>query len=119
MQINRPLYLIEDGGRLALGLNGQGPKTLMRAMNNNSGAFPLKSVVPAIAPSQLGDPGFREAHGLQYNYVAGAMANPFYFQIGFTGVEIAKVAKTFGVLATLLGVFAGGMLVARGVAGWH
>ncbi len=45
--------------------------------------------------------------------VAGAMANPFYFQIGFTGVEIAGVTKAFGVAATLVGVFAGGALVVR------
>ena len=45
--------------------------------------------------------------------VAGAMLNPFYHQIGFTGVEIASVTKVFGVMATLAGVFVGGMLVAR------
>ena len=53
---------------------------------------------------------------LLYKYgdaVAGAMANPFYVQLGFTGVEIASVTKVFGVVATLLGVFAGGVLVAK------
>jgi len=53
---------------------------------------------------------------LLYKYgdaIAGAMANPFYFQIGFSGVEIAGVTKVFGVAATLVGVFAGGALVAR------
>lgn len=53
---------------------------------------------------------------LLYKYgdaIAGAMANPFYHQIGFSGVEIASVTKAFGVAATLAGVFAGGALVAR------
>ena len=53
---------------------------------------------------------------LLYKYgdaVAGAMANPFYQQLGFTGVEIAEVTKILGVVATLGGVFAGGALVAR------
>jgi PAT family beta-lactamase induction signal transducer AmpG len=53
---------------------------------------------------------------LLYKYgdaIAGAMANPFYYQIGFSGVEIASVTKVFGVAATLVGVFAGGALVAR------
>ncbi len=53
---------------------------------------------------------------LLYKYgdaVAGAMANPFYHQIGFTGVEIASVTKALGVAATLVGVFAGGALVAK------
>jgi MFS transporter, PAT family, beta-lactamase induction signal transducer AmpG len=53
---------------------------------------------------------------LFYKYgdaVAGAMANPFYYQIGFTGLEIAGVTKIFGVVATLLGIVAGGVFVAR------
>ncbi len=42
---------------------------------------------------------------------AGVMANPFYIKIGFTKVEIANVSKIFGVFATLVGVFAGGIAV--------
>jgi PAT family beta-lactamase induction signal transducer AmpG len=45
--------------------------------------------------------------------VAGTMANPLYILIGFTKVEIATVAKIYGVAATLAGVAAGGILVAR------
>ena len=44
---------------------------------------------------------------------AGVMANPFYINIGFTKIEIANVSKIFGVVATLLGVFTGGLLVKR------
>jgi len=44
---------------------------------------------------------------------AGVMANPFYIKIGFTKVEIANVSKIFGVLATLTGVFVGGIVVKR------
>ena len=53
---------------------------------------------------------------LLYKYgdaVAGAMANPFYVDLGFSGVEIASLTKVFGVVMTMLGVFAGGLLVAR------
>jgi PAT family beta-lactamase induction signal transducer AmpG len=42
---------------------------------------------------------------------AGVMANPFYIKIGFTKVEIANVSKIFGVFATLIGVFTGGLIV--------
>ncbi|MEM9223272.1 MAG: MFS transporter [Pseudomonadota bacterium] len=45
--------------------------------------------------------------------VAGAMANPFYSDLGFSGVEIASVTKVFGVLMVMVGVFAGGVMVAR------
>jgi len=39
--------------------------------------------------------------------------NPFYLDLGYTLVEIAEVRKIFGVLMTMFGVFAGGVLVAR------
>jgi PAT family beta-lactamase induction signal transducer AmpG len=42
--------------------------------------------------------------------LAGGMASAFYVQLGFSKLEIANVVKLFGVLATLLGVAAGGML---------
>lgn len=58
---------------------------------------------------------------LLYKYgdaLAGAMANPFFHQIGFSGVEIASVTKVFGVAATLVGIFAGGVLVAKTGVWW-
>jgi PAT family beta-lactamase induction signal transducer AmpG len=39
--------------------------------------------------------------------------NPFYLDLGFTLVEVAEVRKVFGVVAAMLGVFAGGFSVAR------
>ncbi|GAA0870744.1 MFS transporter [Brevundimonas basaltis] len=39
--------------------------------------------------------------------------NPFYQDLGFTKIEIAEVRKVFGVVATSLGVVAGGWMVAR------
>jgi len=45
--------------------------------------------------------------------IGGVMANPFYVALGFTGVEIASVTKIFGMVATLAGILAGGVLVAR------
>jgi MFS transporter, PAT family, beta-lactamase induction signal transducer AmpG len=45
--------------------------------------------------------------------IAGTMSNPFYVLLGFTKVEIATVAKIYGVGATLAGVALGGILVLR------
>jgi PAT family beta-lactamase induction signal transducer AmpG len=45
--------------------------------------------------------------------MAGFMASPLYQQLGFTKVEVANIAKIFGVVATLAGVAAGGVIVAR------
>ena len=43
--------------------------------------------------------------------VAGVMANPFYVKLGFSNIEIANASKVFGVIMTICGVFAGGVLV--------
>ena len=45
--------------------------------------------------------------------VLGVMANPFYVDMGFSKVEVASVAKSYGIAVTLLGSFAGGLLVMR------
>ena len=45
--------------------------------------------------------------------LAGVMANPFYIQIGFTKLEIAEVAKAFGLVAIVAGGLLGGALVYR------
>ncbi len=39
--------------------------------------------------------------------------NPFYLDLGFSLTEIAEVRKLFGVVATLLGVSAGGVAITR------
>jgi len=45
--------------------------------------------------------------------IGGVMANPFFVELDFTGVEIASITKVFGLLATFAGIIAGGLLVAR------
>ncbi|OIR24207.1 AmpG family muropeptide MFS transporter [Bathymodiolus thermophilus thioautotrophic gill symbiont] len=45
--------------------------------------------------------------------VLGVIANIFYQDIGFTKVEIATVAKTFGLLMTIAGGFIGGVMALR------
>ncbi len=41
----------------------------------------------------------------------GVMFNPFLLDIGFTKTQIAQVVKVYGLIATILGTFAGGWLV--------
>lgn len=45
--------------------------------------------------------------------LAGVMTNPFLIDLGFTKIEIANIAKLFGFAATLFGLGAGGVLMAR------
>jgi PAT family beta-lactamase induction signal transducer AmpG len=41
------------------------------------------------------------------------MAYPFYYQIGFTGSQVGMASATFGKIATIVGAFAGGLVVKR------
>ncbi len=43
----------------------------------------------------------------------GPMAYPFYNDMGFTNVEIASITKVYGMIATIMGSFIGGLIVAR------
>ncbi|HEY1796579.1 MAG TPA: AmpG family muropeptide MFS transporter [Stellaceae bacterium] len=45
--------------------------------------------------------------------LAGSMSNPLYVALGFTKIEVATIAKIYGVLTTLAGVALGGILVLR------
>jgi PAT family beta-lactamase induction signal transducer AmpG len=44
---------------------------------------------------------------------AGNLTLPFLLEIGFSKIELAKILKTFGLFATLFGVFVGGLLVKK------
>ena len=44
---------------------------------------------------------------------AGNLTLPFLLEIGFSKIEIASIVKTFGLFATLFGVFVGGVLVKK------
>lgn len=45
--------------------------------------------------------------------VLGTMATAFYLNIGFTKFEIGEISKVFGLVATLLGVWVGGLMVMK------
>jgi len=45
--------------------------------------------------------------------IAAAMSNPFFVELGFSGVEIASLTKVVGLAASVVGIVVGGLLVAR------
>jgi len=47
------------------------------------------------------------------DFVAGVMANPLYVDLGYTKVQIATVAKLYGVWIGIVGAFVGGYLVGK------
>lgn len=51
------------------------------------------------------------------DYVLGILANPFYLDIGYSKLQVAGIAKVYGLWITLFGVAAGGWAVVKfGVA---
>ena len=46
-------------------------------------------------------------------FTMGPMANPFYIDHGYTLTEVAKVVKVYGLAASMVGVVAAGVLIAR------
>jgi MFS transporter, PAT family, beta-lactamase induction signal transducer AmpG len=70
-------------------------------MARRNGSVTLLAIVLFIVFYKFGDA------------LAGSMSNPLYVELGFTKVEVATVAKIYGVVATLAGVALGGILVAR------
>jgi PAT family beta-lactamase induction signal transducer AmpG len=66
-----------------------------------NGAIPLGVIVLFVVLYKFGDA------------LAGSMANPLYVSLGFSKIEVATISKIFGVAATLAGVAAGGVFVAR------
>ena len=47
------------------------------------------------------------------DFLSGVMANPLYVDIGYTKVQIANVAKVYGIWVSIVGAFAGGLSVAK------
>lgn len=45
--------------------------------------------------------------------VLGIMANPFYYDMGYTKGEVASITKIYGVIMTLVGAGAGGIMIVR------
>jgi PAT family beta-lactamase induction signal transducer AmpG len=45
--------------------------------------------------------------------VMGVMSNPFYVDMGYTKEEVATVSKVYGVIMTIVGAAAGGVLTAK------
>ncbi|MEZ5831211.1 MAG: MFS transporter [Dongiaceae bacterium] len=45
--------------------------------------------------------------------LGGTMANPFYVEMGFSGIEVASITKIWGIWMTIVGALIGGVAVAK------
>ena len=84
------MCLLELNGEIGAGRGGT--VTIGAEAPPDSECYPVIAYAPSLHPKNLGDPDFRKAHGLQYAYVAGAMAN------GITSVEMVEGAARGGMI---------------------
>lgn len=71
--VTRDVFVVEVDGVIGVGCGG---RAVLGADTVGAGpCYPLLGFVPAMAPSALGDPAFRAAHGVKSAYAAGSMAN--------------------------------------------
>src|SRR5690606_33948173 len=66
-----PVYVVEAEGRVAATNLGRARLGASPGPDD----YRLLAHVPPLLPESLGDPAFRQAHGLRYAYVGGEMAN--------------------------------------------
>jgi trans-AT polyketide synthase/acyltransferase/oxidoreductase domain-containing protein len=91
-EVNSPIVLVLKDGHPAVATGGRTILGGAAHQDTGAGALPVMAYVPPLHPGQLGDPDFRRDHGLEYAYVAGAMAN------GITSVEMVEAVGRAGML---------------------
>lgn len=99
-ELHKPLQILANNSVIGICQDGEQPSYLSQHTN----PFHRLASVPSFLPTDLGDAEFRVAHGTQYSYYGGAMAN-----------AIASVPLTIALgKAGLLGSFgAAGMVGSR------
>lgn len=87
-QIERSVCVVDDGGQPALAEGG----TIVLEDEAPQGGYPLLGYASALPLRQLGDPTFCDDYGLEYPYIAGAMAN------GIASTDIVAAMARGGML---------------------
>lgn len=90
LHIQHPMSLVEVDGHMCAGMGGASLMGIQPPQGTP--AFPLHAYAPALPIESLGSAVFRQAHRLQYAYIAGAMAN------GITSTEIVISMARAGML---------------------
>ena len=96
--LSKPIYVVDVGGQTGVATDG-GVRS-ERVDGAKTDGYPLLGWSPAAALESLGDPGFRNDHGLRLAYVCGAMAN------GITSTAMVEAAGQAG----MIGFFGAGGL---------
>ncbi len=104
MSLHLPIYIVDMNGTPGGARGGiavlKNIALLDEQENGQPHGFPIKASAPPLTLEQLGDHGFKQRHGLQYPYIAGAMAN------GITSVDMVEAMAHQG----MMGFFGAGGL---------
>ncbi len=95
LRTDHPLFLVRYRRKLAVVASGRaivGSGANDQHHDADATDCPLVAWVPPVSPQSLGSTAFRQAFGLQYAYVMGAMAN------GITSVEMVAAAGKAGMI---------------------
>jgi len=100
MSLEDPIYIVDIHGTPGGARGGRAvleniTSTSRKSENDHANGFPIKASAPALSMEQLGDPAFKQRHGLHYPYIAGAMAN------GITSVEMVEAMAHNGMMGFL------------------
>ncbi len=88
--VTRPMTLVEKDGQLAVAKEGSvvfGDTAMIEGKH-----YPVKGYVPGIHPAALGSRSFCQRLGIQFPYIAGAMAN------GIASVEMVEAMGNAGMI---------------------
>lgn len=99
--VREPLVVVDQDGQPRLYAQSKGQWS-----TEEQQGLPVRAVIPAVDPAQLGDPSFCRDYGLRYPYISGAMAN------GIGSVDIAVAMAEAG----MLGFFGAAGVRPEGVA---
>ncbi|BAZ29582.1 2-nitropropane dioxygenase, NPD [Cylindrospermum sp. NIES-4074] len=90
--LNKPCYIIKANGQI--GITNEG-----NWVHINNGEIAQKEMLIAVPPlgiQQLGDPNFRQFHGVKYAYAAGAMAHGIASEELVIALGKEKILSSFG-----------------------
>jgi len=100
MRVNKPVFVLDLVDKT--GVSQDGFIIIGKTAHEAPNGYRLTAYAPPLHPKDLGDPHFKKIHGLQYAYIAGAMAN------GIASVQMVQEAGRSG----MLGFFgAGGLTI--------
>ncbi len=97
LHLHQPCYLVRYQGRLG----ATHEEGVAAPSNGTSGEIETLAVVSPLQPHQLGDPGFRTAHGVQYAYASGSMANGIASEDVVMAMGQAQMLASFGAAGLL------------------